>query len=93
MIQVKRLTPLPSMLLTSTIAIIMVIPPGSNFMNLVGFFSFAAWLFYGGSFAALLWLRYREPNMPRPYKVPIIIPIFILCASTYLVINNSPSYP
>ncbi|KXJ17864.1 b(0,+)-type amino acid transporter 1 [Exaiptasia diaphana] len=86
MIQVKRLTPLPSMLLTSTIAICMLLPPGSNFMSLVGFFSFAAWLFYGGSFAALLWLRYSKPDMPRPYRVPIYIPIFMLLASIYLVI-------
>ncbi|EDO37074.1 predicted protein [Nematostella vectensis] len=86
MIQVKRLTPLPSMLLTSTIAICMLLPPGSNFMSLVGFFSFAAWLFYGGSFAALLWLRYKKPEMPRPYRVPIVIPIFMLLASMYLCI-------
>jgi len=38
-------------------------------MNLVGFFSFAAWLFYGGAFAALLWLRYKRPDMERPYRV------------------------
>lgn len=55
----------------SAIAICMLVPPGSNFMNLVGFFSFAAWLFYGGSFAALLWLRRTRPNMERPYKVPV----------------------
>ena len=47
----------------------MLIPEASNFMTLVDFFSFAAWLFYGGTFAALLWLRYKQPNINRPYKV------------------------
>ena len=55
------------------ISVIMLIPEASSFSSLVDFFSFAAWLFYGGTFAALLWLRYKRPNMNRPYKVSSLI--------------------
>ena len=60
------------------------------------------WIFYGMSMAALLTLRYKEPKLPRPYKVnlleliqlnlsmifqcPIVIPIIVLIISIYLVI-------
>ena len=32
-------------------------------------FSFTVWIFYGASMLALIVLRYREPKLPRPYKV------------------------
>lgn len=50
----------------------MLIPEASSFSSLVDFFSFAAWLFYGGTFASLLWLRYKKPNLNRPYKVSFL---------------------
>lgn len=35
---------------------------------------------------ALIVMRYTKPNYPRPYKVPIIIPVLVLIISTYLVV-------
>ena len=32
-------------------------------------FSFTVWIFYGMSMLALIVLRYKCPNMNRPYKV------------------------
>lgn len=37
--------------------------------SLIDFFSFTAWIFYGGSMVALIVMRYTKPNAPRPYKV------------------------
>lgn len=86
MIHVKRLTPLPSLFFTTLISVLMLIPDASSFSSLVDFFSFAAWLFYGATFAALLWLRRTQANVPRPYKVYIIVPIVMVLASIYLVV-------
>lgn len=47
----------------------MLLPDSSSFETLINYFSFAAWVFYGGTVASLLWLRYKKPNMNRPYKV------------------------
>lgn len=35
---------------------------------------------------ALIVMRFTKPNYPRPYKVPIIIPVVVLVISAYLVI-------
>lgn len=32
-------------------------------------YSFTVWIFYGASMLALIVLRYKEPKLPRPYKV------------------------
>lgn len=37
--------------------------------SLIDFFSFTAWMFYGGAMVALIVMRYTKPNQPRPYKV------------------------
>ncbi|XP_072169482.1 b(0,+)-type amino acid transporter 1-like [Diadema setosum] len=84
MIHVKRLTPFPAMIFTSILAIAMLIP--SDFDTLVNYFSFAAWMFYGMTVSALLFLRYKHPEWKRPIKVPLILPIIVLIASIYLII-------
>lgn len=55
--------------------------------SLIDFFSFTAWIFYGGAMLALIVMRYTKPNYPRPYKVPIIIPYVVLIISIYLVVG------
>ncbi|XP_017771323.1 PREDICTED: b(0,+)-type amino acid transporter 1-like [Nicrophorus vespilloides] len=55
--------------------------------SLIDFFSFTAWIFYGGAMLALIVMRFTKPNYPRPYKVPIIIPVLVLVISIYLVIG------
>lgn len=37
--------------------------------SLIEFFSFTAWIFYGGAMLALIVMRYTKPHAPRPYKV------------------------
>lgn len=86
MIHTKRHTPLPAMVFTSIIAWIMLLPNSSSFETLINYFSFAAWVFYGCTVSALLWLRYKKPEMKRPYKVPLLIPILVLLASMYLIV-------
>ncbi|CAH2068491.1 unnamed protein product, partial [Iphiclides podalirius] len=54
--------------------------------SLIDFFSFTAWIFYGGAMLALIVMRYTKPHAPRPYKVPIIIPYIVLLVSSYLVV-------
>ncbi|KAG8236228.1 hypothetical protein J437_LFUL010981 [Ladona fulva] len=53
--------------------------------SLIDFFSFAAWIFYGSSMLALIVMRFTKKNAPRPYKVPVIIPVVVLVISVYLI--------
>ncbi|KAE8605184.1 hypothetical protein XENTR_v10015010 [Xenopus tropicalis] len=84
MANVKRLTPSPALIFTTAISLIMIIP--SDFSSIVNFFSFTAWLFYGITIAGLLYMKIKKPDLPRPYKVPIVIPIIVQIASVYLVL-------
>ncbi|RUS80092.1 hypothetical protein EGW08_012138 [Elysia chlorotica] len=77
-------TPVPAVLFTLMLSLCLIIP--GDLSTLIDFFSFASWLFYGLTTASLLILRVTEPNMHRPYKVPLPVPIIVLLASIYLVI-------
>lgn len=60
--------------LQSLIAVAMVI--SGTIDSLIDFFSFTAWIFYGGSMLALIVMRFTKPNAPRPYKVRTILNFF-----------------
>ena len=52
------------------VGICTVIP--GDLSTLIDFYSFSLWLFYGATMVALLYLRYKEPDLVRPYKVATI---------------------
>ncbi|CAL8135455.1 unnamed protein product [Orchesella dallaii] len=83
-ITVGRYTPIPALIFHAVIAGCMVV--AGNITSLIDFFSFSAWIFYGGAMLAVIVQRFTRPDAHRPYKVPIIIPWVMLIASTYLVI-------
>jgi solute carrier family 7 (L-type amino acid transporter), member 9/15 len=84
-VHVRRLTPAPGLIFHSLIASAMVLY--GTIDSLIDFFSFTAWIFYGGAMLALIVMRITKPNYPRPYRVPIIIPVVVLVISAYLVIG------
>uniref|UniRef100_A0A6P8J3L0 b(0,+)-type amino acid transporter 1 n=1 Tax=Actinia tenebrosa TaxID=6105 RepID=A0A6P8J3L0_ACTTE len=87
MIHRKRQTPMPSIIFMNVIALIMLIPDSAQFSTLVNYFSFAAWLSYFAVFIALLYLRWKRPDLHRPYKVWIVVPIFTALVALYLLIT------
>ncbi|KDR13693.1 b(0,+)-type amino acid transporter 1 isoform X2 [Zootermopsis nevadensis] len=82
-VHVRRFTPAPGLIFHSLIAVAMVM--SGTIDSLIDFFSFTAWIFYGGSMLALIVMRRTKPNAPRPYKVPLIIPVVVLVISIYLI--------
>ncbi|GIY03053.1 b(0,+)-type amino acid transporter 1 [Caerostris extrusa] len=57
-----------------------------NIGGLIDFFSFVAWMFYGGTMVTVVVMRFTEKDLPRPYKVPIVIPLVMIVVSAYLVL-------
>ncbi|KAE8289631.1 b(0,+)-type amino acid transporter 1 [Larimichthys crocea] len=84
MAHVRRLTPSPALIFTTFISLLVLIP--GDFQSIVNFFSFTAWFFYAITLGGLLYLKIKKPELHRPYKVPIIIPILVLIAAVFLVL-------
>ncbi|XP_059928228.1 solute carrier family 7 member 10a [Gadus macrocephalus] len=73
MIHLKNCTPIPALLLCC-IATIFILCIGETH-NLINYVSFINYLSYGVTIAALLYLRWKKPNIMRPIKVNLLIPI------------------
>jgi len=56
---------------------------------------FPSWLVYGMSTAAVMVLRRKQPNLPRPYRAlgyPIVPALFVLVALAFVIstLYNAP---
>ncbi|OWF41468.1 B(0,+)-type amino acid transporter 1 [Mizuhopecten yessoensis] len=84
-IQVHSLIPLPSVLLLTTLSVVYMIP--AEIASLMNLLNFLGWLFYGMAMIAVIVLRWKMKDAKRIVKVPLVIPIFVLLISIYLVVT------
>ncbi|XP_051941742.1 b(0,+)-type amino acid transporter 1-like [Hippocampus zosterae] len=84
MAHVHRLSPCPALIFTTVVSLLVLIP--GDFQSIVNFYSFLAWFFYATALSGLLYLKIRKPELPRTYRVPIILPILVLIAAVFLVL-------
>lgn len=84
----KSKIPVNSGLLILVIAIIMMF--SGQFDTLTDMLVFVIWIFYTLVFLAVFILRKREPNLKRPYKVPLypFIPLVALLGGLFIIINT-----
>lgn len=54
--------------------------------SLINYTAFIESLFVTFSIAALLWLRYKKPNLPRPIRVNTALPVLFFVVCTFLVL-------
>ncbi|OWR51254.1 putative cationic amino acid transporter, partial [Danaus plexippus plexippus] len=57
-----------------------------NIKTLIDFASWFLWFFYGLAMVALLVLRKTKRDTPRPYRVPTLVPCFVLLVAIFLSI-------
>ncbi|KAK7095535.1 large neutral amino acids transporter small subunit 2-like isoform X2 [Littorina saxatilis] len=84
MVQVQRLTPLPSVLFMGFLSLLYL--ASSDMYALINYVGFATWLSIGMAIVSLLYLRHTRPNMPRPIKVHLVWPIIYTIVTVYLVV-------
>ncbi|KAI0238479.1 Large neutral amino acids transporter small subunit 2 [Lamellibrachia satsuma] len=84
MINVKRFTPLPALFFTGGMSLLMLL--SNDVWVLINYMSFVQWLSVGMSIAGMIYLRYKKPDMPRPIKFNIIIPIIFMIAVIFLLV-------
>ena len=79
-------SPIPSLAVTGIISMLMLIPKASDLSALVNLFCQAGWITYGFSFLGIIILRIRQPNVDRPFKVFIGLPVIMVFVSIAFVI-------
>ncbi|XP_053624156.1 Y+L amino acid transporter 2 [Plodia interpunctella] len=84
-INYKCMSPLPSLTFHMLMSMIMLIP--DNLTSLITYCTVVESLFTTLSCSAVLWLRYKQPDLKRPIKVQLWMPIvFVAVCSVLLVV-------
>ncbi|XP_035670818.1 cystine/glutamate transporter-like [Branchiostoma floridae] len=91
MIHVNMLTPLPAVALLCPIALLMLTT--NDVYRLINFLSAVRWLFIGLATATVPYLRWRRPDMHRPWKVPLVLPIIFSLVCVVVVAMSLYSAP
>ncbi|XP_068135856.1 cystine/glutamate transporter [Hyperolius riggenbachi] len=91
MIHVHRHTPLPAVIVLYPVTMIMLFT--GDLYSLLNFLSFARIFFIGLAVAGLIYLRYKRPEMHRPFKVPIFIPVLFSLTCLFMVTLSLYSDP
>lgn len=84
-------TPVTSLAFLGSCSFVCVWP--SNIGDLIQYVGFMSWTFWGLCFVAVIVLRYKLPDIPRPFKVPLIIPVVASLTSLYLVVGSLYANP
>jgi len=91
MIDYKRRTPSPSIYLMFFLTIIF--QQYEEVQKLIELTGFAFTLICALSIAALLYLRWKRPDIPRPFKLPLVIPIFLLIWTLFILVVTVKEQP
>ncbi|XP_052438718.1 cystine/glutamate transporter [Carassius gibelio] len=83
MIHIRRQTPLPAVLFLYPLVIIMM--ARGEIFQLINFASFSRWLFIALATLGMIIHRYRFPDHPRPFKVPLAIAVVFTIVCFFIV--------
>lgn len=85
-------TPIRALILQGLIAAALIVLLGS-FVNAILYTASAVYTFYLATSLAVMVLRFREPNVKRPYRVTCFpLPTIIFCASCVILIHGAVIY-
>ena len=84
LINLKHLTPISCLILLGVITLLLLTT--SDVFILINFTSFVESLFIMISVSAVLYLRWKEPELERPIRVNIVFPIIFFLICGFLVL-------
>ena len=76
-------------------SLVLLLVPGSNFATLLDYFGPCSWAFYAATASALIVLRWREPELPRPFKVPLypLPPLIVIGMAVSIIVSSLSAQP
>ncbi|KAJ1166651.1 hypothetical protein NDU88_007050 [Pleurodeles waltl] len=83
MIHIRKHTPLPALILMMPLIFLMI--SIGDLYGLLNFYSFSRWLFMGLTTLGLIIHRCRHPQLTRPFKVPLFIPLVFSVICLFIV--------
>lgn len=84
LINYRYFTPIPALIVGCVLSLVMLI--SKDIYVLINYTSFVESIFMGVSVAGLLYMRWKRPEMERPIRVNLILPIIFMLLISFLVI-------
>lgn len=77
-------TPVPSLIFTCILSMMYAI--SQDIFSVINLFSFFTWMCVGMAIAGMIWLRFTKPDLRRPIKISLFIPVTFVLSCVFMIV-------